>query len=219
MNGQKIYAWVRNLVTPNWADGNAQVAINNRGDLCVAQGLPERHDLVRLGNSYFSIGTAVAPVAAVPTTAAHFALYNNEAPGGKSYVIDFIGTQIAVSAAAAIQIGLWAILQPPGATANQGGTVNIYSLSGAPLYRGKGNTKVSPTITTPGVSAGVWMPVGNSLVIANTADLMGSIESPVQGRYVLPPGGTFGLATSCDSAGSATCTPWIVWHEVQMPLG
>jgi hypothetical protein len=191
-----------------------QFHMNCRGDAIVSQGLPERTELVRMGNSYISVGAAVAPVAAMPTTAAHFSLYNGENDDGLVYVVDFIGGFLAVSAGAAINIGLGVQLNL-GKQTNPAGAVAIKSLSGRANYRGKGNTKNSVTV----VNDSAWHTAGPQLVCANTANLMLSVEYPVYGRYIVPPGGIFSLAGLCNAAGSATMQHWIIWHEVRLILG
>jgi hypothetical protein len=212
-----IAALVRALASPQYSDqDDKRIQMNDRGDLLVAQALPDRAEIVRMGQSYFSIGTtAVAPVAAIPSTAAHFVLFNNEPAGsGKSYLIDFIGTQITTSAGAAINLGMAHILQPAGITANPSGAVAIYSLDGKSNYRGNGNCKSAATITAPAAAAGAWMPVGPTLVCANTANLMLGVEAEIKGKIIVPPQGCYGLASLCNAAGSAVCTPWIIWHEI-----
>ena len=219
--GSKLLGWVRRQATVDYAEAAEQaVTMNNRGELIINQGMPERAELVRLGQSYFSIGTTIAPVAAVPTTAAHFALYNNEPLGGKCYVIDTIGALVNVSAAAAIVFGpILAINVPASANANPAGSVAIYSLSGRANYRGNGNTKVGVTLgTAPAAGFGAWMPFGQSIVCAASANIGLAQECQVLGKVIVPPQGLFGLATFCSAAGSATALPWLTWHEVQMPL-
>lgn len=211
----KIAGRVRGMFAGNYPENREeeQFHINNRGDQCVVQSLPERAELVRLGNSYISIDTAVAPVAALPTTAAHFSLFNGENDDGLSYVVDFVGTILAASAGAAINIGMCYCLNV-GRQTNPLGAVTIKSLSGRANYRGKGNTKASVSVTNDG-----WYPIGTSLVCANTANIMMSAEWPLNGRIIVPPGGIFSLATLCNAAGSATAQPWIIWHEVRLILG
>ncbi len=211
-----VLGFVRGLLTPNWPEGpDGPIVINNRGDVSVVQGLPPVAELVRLGGSYFTVGTAVAPVTALPTTAAHLSLWNGEPQGGKSYVIDAVGTAITTSAAAAINLGLAAQLNVTNPITNPAGALAIKSLSGKANYGGKGNSKASVTVTNDSA----WHQVGTELVCANTANLSLSVEYGVYGRYIVPPQGMFSLASMCNAAGSAVCTPIIFFHEVQLTLG
>jgi len=211
-----ILAYIRGLTAPNWAEGpDNPIVANNRGEICVVQALPPAAELVRLGNSYFSLGTAVAPVTALPTTAAHFSLWNGENPGGKSYIIDAVGTMLNASAGAAINLGLAAQLNTTNPIANPAGAIAIKSLSGKANYGGKGNTKASVTVTNDSA----WHEIGTQLVCASTANLTLSVEFPVYGRYIVPPQGMFSLASLCNAAGTATAFPIIFWHEAQIALG
>lgn len=216
MSKINVLGFVRGILSPNWPEGpDAPVVINNRGDLSVVQGLPPAAELVRMGASYLCVGTAVAPVAALPTTTAHLSLWNGENPGGKSYVIDAIGTAITTSAGAAINLGLAAQLNVTNPIANPTGALAIKSLAGRANYGGKGNAKASTTVTNDSA----WHQVGTEVVCANTANLTLNVEFAVYGRYIVPPQGMFSLASMCNAAGTAVCTPIIFWHEVQLTLG
>jgi hypothetical protein len=211
-----VLAFVRGLLTPNWPEGaDSPICINNRGDIAVAQALPPAAELVRLGGSYFCLDSAVAPVAALPTTTAHLSLWNGEAPGGKSYVIDAVGTMLNASAGAAINIGVAAQLNTTNPIANPAGALAIKSLSGKANYGGKGNAKASVTVTNDSA----WHEIGTQLICANTANITLAVEFPVYGRYIVPPQGMFSLASLCNAAGTATAQPIIFWHEVQLTLG
>ena len=212
----KIAGRVRGMFAGNYPENreDEQFHINNRGDQCVALALPERSELVRMGNSYMCIGTTVAPVAALPTTAAHLTLWNGENDDGLSYLVDYVGTVVGTSAGAAINLGLAAQLNL-GKQTNPAGAIAIKSMSGRANYRGKGNCKASVSVTADAA----WHSVGNSLICANTANLMLAVEYSVYGRYLVPPGGIFSLASLCNAAGSASCLPWIIWHEVRLILG
>lgn len=211
----RIAGRVRGMFAGNYPENreDEEFHINNRGDQCVALALPERAELVRLGKSYVTIGTTVAPVAALPTTAAHLTLWNGENDDGLSYVIDTVGTIITTSAGAAINLGLCYELAA-GKQTNPAGAIAIKSLSGRVNYTGKGNVKASVSITSD-----QWYPVGNSLIIANTANICTGVEYPVYGRLIVPPGSSFSLVSLCNVANSASCQPWIIWHEVRLILG
>jgi hypothetical protein len=211
-----ILAYIRGLTAPNWPEGpDSPIVANTRGEVCVVQALPPAAELVRLGNSYFSVGTGVAPVTVLPTTTAHFSLWNGENPGGKSYIIDAVGTSITTSAGAAINLGLAAQLNVTNPIANPAGALAIKSLSGRAFYGGKGQTRASTAVTNDSA----WHQVGTEIVCANTANLTLNIEFQVYGRYIVPPQGMFSLASLANAAGTAVCTPIIFWHEVQLVLG
>jgi hypothetical protein len=211
-----ILAYIRRATAPIWAEGNDQpIVANERGEVCVVQALPPIAELVRLGNSYFVVGTGVAPVVALPTTAAHLSLWNGEPPGGKSYLIDAIGTAVTTTSAAAVNLGLGVQLNVTNPITNPTGAIAIKSLSGKANYGGKGNAKASLAVTNDSA----WHQVGTELVCANASNLTLNVEYPVYGRYIVPPQGMFSLASLANAVSTLICTPIIFWHEVQLTLG
>src|ERR1035437_5316685 len=98
-----------NVTAATGTAGGQNQQANPQGALLVASSLPLNTEVARLGNTYAAGGTtAVAPVAALPTTAAHFLLFNGEPQDGtgKSYVIHRCGFTTIVSAGAACQMQL-----------------------------------------------------------------------------------------------------------------
>lgn len=158
------------------------------------------------------VTTAVAPVAALPTTAAHASLWNGYEQGsGKCLVVLSVGTLVTTSAAAAINLGLAAHVTTALVTSMAGTAAStIAPLTGNDSYGGSAQFKSAVTI----VNDGLWHPVAPSIVCANTATLMLTTEADVAGRYVIKPGQQFSLASLCNAAGLAVCQPWIVWAEV-----
>lgn len=199
------------------SDGEQEAALNTQGAQLFAQSLPDYTEISRMGNSAFVIGgTAVAPVAAVPTTAAHFTLWNGEQVGGKSYAIDYIGSIVTTSAGAVIVLSLLVhngsnqtTVKP---TISNAATPN--GLNGS-TYRGLAYGGGSGTI----VQSSSWHPapiVVPSVVCAGTANIGLTVGGDVRGRYIVPPGAAFSMASFCSSAGSATCQLFAIWHEVQI---
>ena len=87
----KIAGRVRGLFAGNYPENreDEQFHLNSRGDQIVAQGLPERTEIVRLGDSWqVMTSSAQAPLTAVPTTTGALNLWNGEQANGKCYVID-----------------------------------------------------------------------------------------------------------------------------------
>lgn len=158
------------------------------------------------------VTTAVAPVAVMPTTAAHFSLWNGNPQGsGICAVILNVGTQITTSAGAAIELGLACHVTTGLVTTAPTGTAasTIKPLTSNASYGGACTILSAVTI----VNDGLWLPVAPSVTNANTANIMSAITSDVGGRYVIMPGQQFSLASLCNSAGSAVCKPWVIWAE------
>ena len=160
-----------------------------------------------------AIASAVAPVAAPPTTAAHFCLFNGERPGGKSYTITSVGATYTTSAAAAENTQLFAhvsvglLTNIPTATAAQGPS-SMGGGQGSPTQ-----AKVGSTVTI--VNDGVWHPVGWSNFTSNTATIALGVWTnlllpsavPI---YVIPPGGmiSFAVVSSTAAAAAAIFCTW-----------
>ena len=161
--------------------------------------------------------TAVAPVAAFPTTAAHFCLFNGEPTGGKSYEIISASTAYATSAAAA-EVGMLVVhnatapvLGLPSSTA----AIGPKSLGG---FAASGTNAVVGSAVTV-VNSSIWHPAGVAYSTAATTTIgLGAFwQTPAIGAliYVVPPGGIFSLATLAATTGG-TCHLSVTWREIQL---
>lgn len=196
---------------------------NSQGAQYVVQSLPPFAMLSAQGNVYgagTAVASAVAPVAAFPTTASHLTLWNGESQTsgtGKSYIILSISWTTIASAAAAF-VGQLLTNMSTVATAVPTGTAAtaITGLSG--LATGSSATILSAVTIT---NNGVWQPYGPSVnAAAATATIsLGSGEVYSQGEYILRPGMRFNMAVLCSSAGSATCAIFVKWAEIPYVLG
>lgn len=161
--------------------------------------------------------TAVAPVAAFPTTAAHFCLFNGEPIGGKSYEILSVSTAYATSAGAA-ETGVVVVH-------NAGGPVlALPSFTAALGPKSLGGYAASQTFSQVGsavsiVNSSIWHPAGMGYATAATTTIgLSSYWSwPGTGisMYVVPPGGIFSMATLAATTGG-TCHLSICWRETQL---
>jgi len=215
-----LLARVRGAASPAatlYADSTDQKAVcNSRGELLVAQCLPPKAELVRLGNSYsMAIPTASAftPVAAMPTTLSNLSLRNGEAAGGKTYVIDTIGVTAITSIAAASSFTLLAQQQSGAAALTNNTAVLIQSLSGKPNYGGKGTRALATTTAV----ADSWTIVG-SQAASPSASIGAGAFAEVYGLFLIPPGSTF-YVNCVFSTAAGTAIQTITWHEVQLDLG
>lgn len=188
---------------------------NARGDLQVAQALPERADLVRLAKSVVLTTEAVACVDdALPTTTAPAYVWNGEDTVGASYVIDRIIWRCTTSAGAASPFQLavtlsTGVLTQPATTS----TVVSSSLDGT-AYAGKAGIGKTATIVDY-----KWFPIGEGIHTgAITATVGYALDVQINGLIIVPPGYLLGLA--CIAANTtAVGTFHVVMHEVQMVSG
>ncbi len=158
--------------------------------------------------------TPVAPVAALPTTAAHFALWNGEPLGGKTYTITALSFTGIASAAAALVSQL--LVNVSGASRP---IISGTAATGPRATDGLTSTSnaVVASAVTIGATWGIWHPVGMSVNGgAATATISMGAWQNVRGLYYLPPGGVISLAVLCSAAGGSTCDIFVNWEEAQL---
>lgn len=213
----KIAGRVRGLFAGNYPENreDEQFHLNSRGDMLVAQALPERTEIVRLGESWqVSNAAAVAAGTAFPTTTAGLQLWNGEPSGGKCYVIDSVAaTEIVVDATQSDCTALFVCNnKTPVAAPTDAGLV-IRSMSGR-TYGGKARTILTATtMTNDG-----WFPAGNSVAPAPAVAGSGwkQTDVPLNGLYIVPPGGQFNVQAVKVAAAASQMVYTIRWHEVQL---
>lgn len=192
------------------ADG--AVAVNPRGELMIACGLPGVADIVRMRQSYFVIqATAVAPIVAVPTTTAQVTLFNGEGDGGRCYVIDSFGTYVHVSAGAANEVSTL-VCMGTGRKAAPTSDLVPRGLAGQ-RYRGAAIVDLAATVTND-----TWTTGQGAIGFAPASQLgMNNESRPALGTWVIPPGHYFSVAAVSNTATTITVKNYIRWHEIQVP--
>ena len=157
--------------------------------------------------------SAQAPLTALPTTTGALNLWNGEGANGKSYIIDRVQvSEIVVDATQSNMTAVFACLvRPPVATPTDA-ALTIRSLSGR-TYGGRARTTAAASVTNDG-----WFPIGTSAPVAAAA--AGSAwkvtDIPINGLYIVPPGGQFCVAAAKVAATAGQCHFSIVWHEAQL---
>lgn len=193
------------------AGSDSDALITKGGEQIVAQGLPHKLELSRLGtrwNMTIPTGSAFPNVAAMPTTRAELALYNGETSGGKSYVIDRITflslTDVTAAAAATI---VWQVGAPAALTDNTAVLIN------SPLgmvYNGRGLRAMAVTTMV----ANKWTLAESENTGAAKTIGMG-IVAEVAGEIVVRPGFTLGVNVVVGTA-TGTSLMGISWVEVDL---
>lgn len=216
----KMAARVRGFFSGNYAENkeDEQVIINSRGDLVVAQSLPELTELVRLGQSYQVVTTTgVAAATALPTTTSGLSLNNNEKATGLCYAIDSFGSYEAVVDATQTDVtAIFACLNKTGSAQASSGTAEtgVRSLSGRANYGGSAVALRAATMVND-----TWFPhqtIGAMAAAAAGANFKIN-ECIVRGMYLVPPGGAFNIAAVKAAAAAALQQFYFIrWHEVQL---
>lgn len=195
-------------------DQERRVEVSESGDVFVAQGLPPYAEITRQGEGYSAMATAaVAALVVRPTTVAMATLYNNEAPGGKSLIIDRAFAHNLVGTANSVY-SIWLCLHPVNMTAPTNDITVRNSHSGK---TGIGNTR---TIFDNGatVVADGWFPWGGSEHTVTITTPGGVVYAEVNGRLIVPPTAGLSLHVVADVVG-ATFTAGFSWYERVLKLG
>ena len=194
--------------------------VNNRGDLCIAQALPPAAEFTRMNRSYeLAIATASAftYVAAWPTTRGELVLYNGEAAGGLSYVIENAWMYNITSMGASQPMTLIGQLVAAAAVVPTDDTAQlISSRSGRATYGGKAKKAVANTAA--GQLANLWRVLASSVIPAPTTNLGAALFADIGGRVIVPPGGVYALAGIAGTA-VGTAIIGVSWSEVQLAFG
>ena len=156
--------------------------------------------------------TDIAPVAAIPTTAAHFCVWNGESTNGKTYLLTSVSISTTTSAAAVIILQPWIQVAPYAGVPVIAGT----AANGPKALDGLGNNSkalVASAVTI--VNTGFWHPIGSALIsAAMVATIAQGVWTDVSRLgYYIPPGGLLSLAGLCSAAGSAKCQLAVTWTE------
>lgn len=208
-------ATVRGTTVTHRADGDeADLALTQRGDLIITQGLPPLTDVVRLGGSWQILGAATAALTAVPTNTAGHSLWNGESgTGAKCYVIDSFGSvEIVTDATQQNSIALFAAVEPGAFAAPTDAGLTKGSLSGRNANQTNARTVAGATV------AGVWTPHGPSTpgATAFAGAVWRVVEYEAKGLYIVRPGGLFSVAVAKSAATASQIRYFIRWHEVQL---
>jgi hypothetical protein len=212
----KMLARVRGFFADNHGEGreDVQPAVNNRGDVLVAQGLPALAETVRMGDSWGIMSAVAAAVTAMPTTTAGHSLYNGEPATGKSYVIDSFGTiEVVVDATQQNSIAIVAMNGRVGSVAAPTDAGLTRSSMTGSAYSGLARTVAGGTVVDNG-----WQPHGPSTpgATALAGAIWRVVEAQAQGLYIVHPGGQFNIAALKAAATASQIRYFIRWHEVRL---
>lgn len=216
----KFAARVRGLFAGNYPENreDEQVVMGNRGELLVAQGLPELVEIVRLGESYqIASTTGQAALTARPTTVAGLSLTNLEPSGGMCLIIDSFGSwEEVVDATQTDVTALFAMLGMRTSTAPSGGTAEtgLKSLSGRAAAASIITALRGSTVVNDG-----WFPhatAGQMAAAAAGANWKVN-EAAVRGMYIVPPGAAFSIqAVKAAAAAALQQFFYIRFHRAQL---
>ena len=184
-----------------------------RGDLHTSDYLAPYGTLTSLGMGMIvGCTTAVAALVVIPTTTSLLTLFNGEAAGGLSYVIDrFFASGWAGDESHTGMSTLWACIHHSGQTMGNA-DLTIDTLDGDP-YGGNAIADVGASVDND-----VWYPWSLPQFSGDMDTFTGqSLNYDVQGRIVIKP--TYAVSLHVVSADAdQTWKVGLSWHEVQIDV-
>lgn len=202
--------------TPKQIAGPVYAGASGCGALRVAQVEPEGLELSRAGRRFFTgqtgAITGIAPVQAVPTTAAQWTLFNTSLT--ESMVVESLGMELASGTAAAGILVMAAFFTTP---VQAGLGTNIAAVSASNAARVSAMAiKSAVTVTLPAAPA--WFVVAKN-DSANTGVLsVQAVNHDVKGRIIIPPLTGLALATLSGAGTSPLFFPTCSWTELALDL-
>ncbi len=193
--------------------GAAPLSMTQLGELRVSGG-SEGADFTRAGLR-FGLGnnaacTGIAPIQALATTAAQWAI-TNPSTSTKTMYFDMIG--------------LWLISGTAGTTGNVG-TYCIYTTTGATSLKSglaiascNGSTNTSAAFCNSGLTvsvpaAPIWIPFSGNESLGSAVDSLVLVDQDVRGKIALPPGYSLGLNAAGAAGSTPLFAPFARWWEV-----
>lgn len=194
-----------------------QFQLCSTGEQYVSQAMLPQAEIVRLGDSWQVLSATWTALTATPTTVMIQRLWNGEPDTGKLYVIDaVIVCKIIIDVTTDDLFSVFAQQVGPPVAAITDDATTLRSLSGRVSYDGRARKDSG---TAASAVSGRWTVIGTSATQA--AAIAGSawqtLEIPLRGQYVIPPGGAFGIHVAEVTATASTFRSVIRWHEVRLP--
>ena len=190
----------------------AQAASNEFAEQLVASGLPPYTEMARKGRGWSTMSvTAVAALVVRPTTVCAFELWNGNAVGSYSLIIDRLWWFNLVSTAAAEAFSGWAQVTT-SKTAPSSAALAIRGNTGK-AYQGAAITAIGTTVVDSG-----WFPWGNTFgLVSGGVTPLGALEARVEGRLIVPPQCSLCLHAVASLVGQ-TFTQGPSWYEDVLTL-
>lgn len=200
-----------------------QLVLTQQRELLVALGASPYGEITRAGRAFWTgTTTAVAAVVAIPTTGHMVSLYNNDADGGRTLVIDWVAASGVAKTAAAGQAQILVNVGQVREAIPTDAGLTIKKLNG--LGTGTNDSRVRTILTGTALPAGTgiaanWFPWGPAVGFPGAAATPGlGLWAPVDGKITVPPGRYFAMHVLADVVGS-TFQGFVGWHEKQIALG
>lgn len=191
------------------------IKTTRHGSVLTSQFLPSGAGPTAKGESWQVMSTTeVAALVVRPDTVNHLGLYNGEAAGGKSYIIERVFAHALVTAAVKEFFHIWLCVHHVGTAAPASEITAIHSNRGIANYGGNAIVEVDGTVHDDG-----WFPWGPTCEVEVTGILPGSIVcAEIGGRLIVPPTAMISIAPVCSTV-AVECVVGFQWYEEIIDLG
>lgn len=156
--------------------------------------------------------TGIAPVQAMPTTAAQWVIWNTSLT--KSMVFDSVGTYTTAGTAGAGSVLVGAIITLPATTTTKSG-ITIASSSGS-TQTSVALVNSGVTVTSPAAPA--WRFLARALTADTAALNVTAVEPYVDGKIIVPPLRGLALSVIAPTGTSPLYAPTAEWVEIELDL-
>lgn len=197
--------------------GLTELGTSEFGNVRVDKYLPDYAQVAkqrRVFAAWTGAGTAIAPVTAPPTTAATWALFNGEDPGGKCYAL-LSASAFSVSGTLGLGMSLLGTVALAAVTGTKPTTYASSALTS--LTGGGGQTKAifAQAITMVGTPA--WAVLA-SRDQASAVSVGSGLVADLRGMLIIPPQYVGALTVLAPVGTSALFGVGFVWAEVELDL-
>ena len=192
------------------------------GSLRVSQIEADGDEMTRAGLRYHMSAcgaTGIAPVQAIPSTAAQWMIYNPLSNPVTAF-LDRIGMVELSGTIGVTGNAMWAAIVPPKYLPS---TIPTQSAANVVIQNANAvSAKASSLIVVSGqtlqnIAAGNWFPLARELSAATTAFLAGTQQIDtgwdVRGKFAIPPGCGLALGTISAAGTSPVYAPFGSWRE------
>jgi hypothetical protein len=197
--------------------GTVYGSCSGHGALRVAQVDQQHAELTRAGRrftlGYSSAPTGIAPVTAIPTTAAQWVITNTSSVD--TFTFDSLGVHLH-SGTAAAGISVYACLFTAPAQSGFATGISAQSLSFSSTSSSSASVKSGVTVTNPAAPA--WFLVAKSDSANTAVGAVSAVNFELKGGLMLPPGKSLGLATLSGTGTSPLFIPVATWTESEQDL-
>jgi hypothetical protein len=190
------------------------------GSLAIAQVEPPLAEIARSGRMFHGgtqiIANGIAPVAAIPTTAATLALCNTDAAGGRSLIVDHLAVFLGSGTPAAGMTLLGAVAPVTALPA-----ANAAQPTGYGVAPSRGMTSASKAVWATALTltgTPVWSPILSTLQAAAANVGQGDNVAELRGSIIVPPGYVLALAILSGAGTTPLYGIGARWGEMELDL-